>query len=120
MSVDLRTLPLETTTWKQFRVDEPYVLEKKWPVPGLRGEFYEKEIDGVAYSYGTYFFKNTPTHRAWGIKSEPHCSFHAFYNNGAWSEPIEGCPNVMPVHNDAGVVVGYALTTGSSTHTWSA
>lgn len=93
----LRTLSL-AEGWEHYKTVEPYIFEGRWTIPNLRGDFYKKEIGGVVYSYGTFSMRGVPTHRAWGVQAEPHCSYHALYVDGAWGAPIEGCPDLTPIY----------------------
>ncbi len=50
---------------------------------------------------GNFFVDQTEIYRAWGIKSEPHCSYHS-----VTTEPntvYEGCPQVKIETNPTGV-----------------
>lgn len=115
MTSDLAALNLDDDTWQHYNTIEPYTFENKWLIPGLRGDFYMRNVGDVLQSYGTFTFKGSPTHRAWGVKTELHCSHHAIYTNGEWSAVIEGCPQLSPIYDSHESITGFILETPEGT-----
>lgn len=90
-STIMNTLP-DYKTWTYFRHDKPVKLEST-SFNKLERECYAKSINGVEWSCGVFTLNSNPIMMAWGIRAEPHCSYHAIMQpNGQWTEPIEGCP----------------------------
>jgi hypothetical protein len=104
----LKNLPLDFEHWEQYADTEPFLIEKKFPVPGLRQVCYQKETPSGVVSAGAFTLHGRPTHIAWGLKAETHCSFHkVFRADGTWGEPVAGCA-------DTAALAGCSIPTGES------
>lgn len=91
----LKHIPLDFEEWEQYADTEPFWVDKKYPVPGLRQVCYKKETPEGLVSAGLFTFQGKVTHIAWGLKAETHCSFHKVLGeNGSWGEPVAGCADV--------------------------
>jgi hypothetical protein len=117
MSLQLRDLSLDFSQWTLYEVVEPFRI-LGIPMDGLRQRCYQIEHKGVLVSAGAFDLGNRNTHVAWGIKSQPHCSYHALaLPDGSWGGIVEGCPEYRVVRRDGGVVGfcvdGIIVTTGA-------
>jgi hypothetical protein len=75
----------------------------------LKQRCYQSECDGKVISAGVFEYDGKRTHIAWGIKSDPHCSFHALaLQDGTWGAAVAGCPEYQLLRSD-GIVVGFSV-----------
>jgi hypothetical protein len=117
MSPHLRNLSLDFSQWTLYKVVEPFRMLGV-PIRGLRQRCYQIEHEGVLLSAGAFELGSKRTHAAWGIKSEPHCSYHALaLPDGSWGATLEGCPEYR-VLRSRGTIVGFSvdgilITTGN-------
>lgn len=104
----LRDLSLDFSQWTLYKVVEPFHVLGV-PIGGLRQSCYQIEDEGVLLSAGTFDLENKKTHVAWGIKSEPHCNYHALaLPDGSWGPVIEGCPEYRLLRRE-GSIVGFSV-----------
>jgi hypothetical protein len=119
MPSQLRDLSLDFSQWTLYKVVEPFRMLGV-PIEGLRQHCYQIEHEGVLLSAGAFELGHKKTHVAWGIKSEPHCSYHALaLPDGSWGATIEGCPEYRVLRRE-GSIVGFSVdgiivTTGEDT-----
>jgi len=100
MNTHLRTIPLDLSGWTLYKTVEPFRVLGV-PIEGLRQECYQTELNGEVLSAGVFEYTDKKTHIAWGIKSDPHCSFHALaLSDGGWGAAVEGCPEYQLLHSE--------------------
>jgi hypothetical protein len=63
-------------------------------VPGLTGQFYEREEDGRTATAGRYTLAGEEIFIAWGYRDEAHCAWTAYRQRDGWTTPHRGCPRV--------------------------
>ncbi|HVM59182.1 MAG TPA: MauE/DoxX family redox-associated membrane protein [Candidatus Paceibacterota bacterium] len=108
MSASLRDISLDFSTWTPYKVVDPFRMLGT-PIDGLKQHCYQIEKDGVLLSAGVFEFKEKKTHVAWGIKSDPHCSFHALaLPDGSWGAVIEGCPEYQVLRHER-TIAGFSV-----------
>lgn len=108
MSEHLRDISLDLSVWTHYKVVEPFHVLGV-PMSGLKQLCYERELHGEIISAGVFEYDKKKTHIAWGIKSEPHCSFHALALPGeGWGKPIIGCPEYHVLQNK-NVISGFMV-----------
>jgi hypothetical protein len=118
MSPQLRDLSLDFSRWTLYKVVEPFRILGV-PIEGLRQRCYQIDHKGVLLSAGAFDLGNKKTHVAWGIKSQPHCSYHALaLPDGSWGGITEGCPEYRVLCRE-GSIVGFSVdgiivTTGAN------
>lgn len=57
-------------------------------VPGLRGTFYRRPVNGRVESVGVYHYGEREVFRAWGYVGEPHCRFTAIRGPDGRGDPL--------------------------------
>lgn len=82
--------------WRKYSSKSPAAIDGT-VYPFLSAEFYEKEINGVLWSCGVFSVGGEVVLKAWGEKLAPHCGMHAIWEKGAWTTPIPGCPEHIPI-----------------------
>lgn len=88
----LREISLDFSTWSLYKTVTPFRILGA-PVKGLVQECYQRELNGEVVSAGVFTFQGKRTHVAWGVKSDPHCSYHALAASGeGWGVVVDGCP----------------------------
>lgn len=108
MQQRLRELTLDFSDWTLYKVVHPFRVLGT-PINGLKQHCYQIEKDGVVLSAGVFEFNEKKTHVAWGIKSDPHCSYHALaLPDGSWGVTVEGCPEYQ-VLNHEGTIAGFSV-----------
>lgn len=106
---NLFSTKLDLTGWERYGVKEMYVCDGT-PIPGLRQEAYKRTIDNVEMSVGVFTYKGMPAYIAWGIKAEPHCSYHApLLGDNALAPVREGCAEHTILRGADGIVSGFIL-----------
>lgn len=86
-------------------------------VPGLRGEFYRRNIakdaESGVESIGIYALNGEDAFAAWGNAERSEYAFHSVRSaDGSWGPPQEGSPDIR-VMNDGERVIGLIVTTGA-------
>lgn len=106
---NLFSTKLDLTGWQRYGVKEMYVCDGT-PIPGLKQEVYKRTIDGTEMSVGIFTYKGTLAYAAWGVKAEPHCSYHAPLGAGnTIVEVRDGCAEHTILRDAAGMVSGFIL-----------
>lgn len=71
-------------------------------MPGLTGEFFEREEGGRMATAGRYSLGGVELFLAWGYRDEAHCAWTAYRHDAGWTTPHRGCPRPRAVHEAAG------------------
>ncbi len=66
-------------------------------VPGLTGEFFEREEGGRTATAGRYSLRGHELFLAWGYRDEAHCAWTAYRHGAGWTTPHRGCPRQREV-----------------------
>lgn len=104
----LRNLSLDFSTWEHYKTNHQRSV-LGIPIDGLVQHCYQLEKDGILLSAGVFDFNGKKTHVAWGIKSDPHCSYHALaLPDGSWGVTVEGCPEYQVLHHE-GTIAGFSV-----------
>ena len=107
MSQDLRDISLDFTKWDLFKTVEPFCV-LGIPIAGLRQQCYQTTFNGTVISAGVFDLKGTQTHVAWGLKSNPHCSFHALIHEAGLGNTEVGCPEYKVLYCE-GAISGFSV-----------
>jgi hypothetical protein len=108
MNEHLRDILLNFSQWELYGTVEPFKIEGT-PIPGLKQYCYQTEINGEVISAGVFEYNGKRTHVAWGVKSDPHCSFHALAETGGnWSVVKKDCPE-YELLKDGDTVFGFMV-----------
>lgn len=108
MNEHLREIPLDFSKWELYGTVEQFKIEGT-PITGLKQNCYQIEINGQVISAGIFEYKGKKTHVAWGVKSDPHCSFHTLAEaNGNWDVVRDGCPE-YELLKDGDTVSGFRV-----------
>jgi len=103
----LRDVSLDFSNWELYKTVEPFRVLGV-PIPGLRQLCYQTNLNGTIVSAGVFELKGKQTHVAWGLKNEPHCSFHALGVTAGWSNTVTGCPEYKVLRYD-GTISGFSV-----------
>jgi hypothetical protein len=87
---------------------EPVAEFEGTAVPGLRAEFFRREIDGRTASAGRYRYEGRELLLAWGYVGEEHCRYAWVHRDGEWEPAGPGCPTVR-VLRDEDRVTGFQV-----------
>ncbi len=100
----LRSISLDLSEWTLYKVVDPFRVLGV-PIKGLKQHCYQKELNGEVLSAGAFELKGKRTHIAWGVKSDPHCSFHApALPDGSWGPTVDGCPEYQVLRHENNIV----------------
>jgi hypothetical protein len=67
-------------------------------VPGLTGQFFERDENGRVATVGCYTLKGEEIFMAWGYRDDAHCSWTAYRQRDGWTAPHRGCPRPRAVN----------------------
>ena len=85
------------------------------PVPGLRAEFFRRDLGDRVATVGRYRFVGREIFQSWGYAGEPACRFSALRGtNEEWEDARPGCPEVRAL-SDGDRVLGLALRSARGT-----
>ncbi|HVM73781.1 MAG TPA: MauE/DoxX family redox-associated membrane protein [Candidatus Paceibacterota bacterium] len=108
MSADLRDISLNLSEWTLYKTVDPFRVLGV-PMTNLKQLCYQTEFNGEVISAGVFEYKDRKTHIAWGVKSEPHCSFHALaLPNGSWGATVTGCPEYQVLRHES-MIAGFSV-----------
>ena len=110
MEESLRAVPLDLSRWSLYKIVEPFRVLGV-PIRNLKQQCYQLEWHGKLLSAGEFIYQGARTHIAWGIKSDPHCSYHALaLPDGSWGPVIDGCPEYR-IEKFEDQVLGFTVDT---------
>jgi hypothetical protein len=94
--------------YRPYRVVDDIPIADE-PVPGLRGEFFRREVGDRVATVGLYRYAGSEFFQAWGYAGEPRSRFSILRAaDGEWESAQPGCPQVLVVR-DGGHVLGVAV-----------
>lgn len=102
MKVDSKTTGLTLDGWQHVLTKDPRPIDDK-VIVGVKSLVYEQDIGGVIWSMGQFFFGEQELFRAWGVKTDEHCSFHTIVSEDNFVH--SGCPQYTLEETKEGYVL---------------
>jgi hypothetical protein len=89
----LKKIGLTSTSWIFSREDRPRIFEG-YHIKNFYARIENTGVKGV-FSRGIFYLNDKELYRAWGIRKNLHCSYHAYKNGDSFTRIYEGCPSVL-------------------------
>jgi hypothetical protein len=96
------------SSYRPYRIVDDVVFDGT-PVPGLRAEYFRRDLGDRVATVGLYRYVGRELFQAWGYSGEPSCRFSSLHDDdGDWEPAQTGGPQVR-VLRDGRLVLGLAI-----------